>query len=61
MTLKITDKKLFGQNCILYHEEIKITGVFLGIRDPDPETDLVFSRIRVTQKDRLRQEPDSQH
>ena len=40
MTLKIKDKKLFGRNFfkrILYHEKIRITRVFLWIKDPDPD------------------------
>ena len=35
---------------ILYNEKIRITGVFLCIKDPDP----VFSCIRLTQKERIR-------
>ena len=53
--LKSKIKKLFGRNCILdnfIYQEIRITGVFLWIKDPDP----LFSRIRirVTQKDLIR-------
>ena len=35
---------------ILYNGKIRITGALLWIKDPD----LVFSWIRVTQKDRIR-------
>ena len=50
---------------ILNNEKIRIIGVFFldkgsgsGIfPDPDP----VFSRIRVTQKDRIQPDPDPQH
>ena len=57
MTLQIKDNKLFGRNGILdnYNEKILITGVCLWIKNPDP----LFSRIRVTQKNRLRPHPDS--
>ena len=59
MTLIIKDKKLFGQNCILdnfiYRENLNYR-VFFWIKDPEP----IFSRIRihVTQKDRIRLDPD---
>ena len=63
MTLKLKDKKIIWTK--LYFRQFYITrkfelqGVFLWKKDPDP----VFSRIRVTQKDRIRPEtdPDSQH
>ena len=42
---------------MIFNEKNLITGVFLWIKDPDP----VFSRIRVTQKDRIRPDPDPQH
>ena len=59
MKLKIKDKNIILTKTILYNEIVKITGVFLWIKDPDP----VFSRIRtlVTQKDRIRPDPDPQH
>ena len=62
MILKIKDKKLFGRNCILDNfitRKFDLQGVFLWLQDPDP--DPVFSRIRVTQKDRIRPDPDPQH
>ena len=62
MTLKIKDKNYLDETVfekILYHEKIWITGIFLCIKDPDP----VFSqiRVRVTHKDRIRPDPDTQH
>ena len=63
MTLKIKDKKIILTKLLfrqLYNnEKIWITRVFLWLKDPDP----VFSRIRirVTQKDRIRPDPDPQH
>ena len=60
MTLKNKDKKLFERDCI---PDIFIQRKNVWIKDPDP----VFSRIRVTQKDRIRpdpapdQYPDPQH
>ena len=39
MTLKIQDKNHFDETVfqtIFYNEKIRITGVFLWIKDPDP-------------------------
>ena len=60
--LKSKIKKLFGRNCILDNfitRKFDYHRVFLWIKDPAP----VFSRIRirVTQKDRIRPDPDPQH
>ena len=58
-TLIIKDKKIFGRNCILDNlitSKFELHRVFLWIKDPDP----VFSRIRVTQKDRIRPDLDPQ-
>ena len=53
MALKIKDKKNYLDETVFRQfYDNKITGVFLRIKDPDP----VFSRIRirVAQKDRIR-------
>ena len=62
MTRKINDKKLFGRNCILDNfitRKFELHGVLLWIKDPDPDS--LFSRIRVTQKDRIRPDSDPKH
>ena len=61
MLLKIKDKKLFGQNCILDNfitRKFEQHGVFLWIKDPDPVFSQNRIRIRVTKKDRIRLDPD---
>ena len=55
--LKSKIKKLYWRNYILdnfINEKIRIPGVFLWKKDPDPGK----YRIRVTQKDRIRPDPD---
>ena len=73
MTLKIKDKKLlchlkskikklFGRNCILDNfkmSKFEIHEVFLWIKDPNPVFSRIRVRIRVTQKDWIRSDPDS--
>ena len=53
MTLKIKEKNNYFDETvfwtILYNEKIRITEVFLWIKDPD--ADPVFSRIRIRNTD----------
>ena len=62
MTLKIKNKNIILTKLYLrktYITRNRITGVILWItaQDPDP----VFSRLRVTQKDRIRPDSHPQH
>ena len=57
MTFKIKDKNYFDKavfKIILYNEKIRVTGVFLWIKDLDPVFSRIRIRIRVTQNDRIR-------
>ena len=65
MTLKIIAKKKYWDETVLLTifitRKFELHGVFLWIKDADPVVVISRIQIRVTQKDRIRPDPDPQH